>query len=340
VADITFDTAYVFVRHKQDVDEFEDGCITEIEIYLTYGSGCTLHLIANDRYVWQGGLAIDDIIFTADSACPGFADANEGTYSGTSGMLKADILPDVKEVPDYNVSESCVETELTISLQGTIAREYDSAQLAINSTEIVISGEYPSEGFTTGVCPCEGSCSGAECGDDGCGGSCGQCLATEDCYEGSCIKTWHDTSSGLTWQVVDPATEYTWAAAATDCSGLVLDSYSDWLLPTIDDLRSIIRGCAANETGGDCGVTDPACLDYSSCDTYCDYCNWGYGPGPNGCYSVDQLSGACSGYYGYGYYWSSSSTTYNDMAWVVRYSTGSLTYAYKTDSESVRCVRP
>jgi hypothetical protein len=37
------------------------------------------------------------------------------------------------------------------------------------------------------VCEAEAACAGKECGDDGCGGSCGQCPFNESCIDGSCI---------------------------------------------------------------------------------------------------------------------------------------------------------
>ncbi len=44
----------------------------------------------------------------------------------------------------------------------------------------------PAEG--TG-CSCTPNCTTAECGDDGCGGSCGSCTAPETCQSGQCICT-------------------------------------------------------------------------------------------------------------------------------------------------------
>ena len=47
-------------------------------------------------------------------------------------------------------------------------------------------------GCEAGACksdgPCEPSCSGKACGDDGCGGSCGDCQGGLQCNGGSCHK--------------------------------------------------------------------------------------------------------------------------------------------------------
>ncbi len=41
----------------------------------------------------------------------------------------------------------------------------------------------------TGKCKCQPVCDGLECGDDGCGGSCGTCLAPGFCQDGACQCT-------------------------------------------------------------------------------------------------------------------------------------------------------
>ncbi len=70
---------------------------------------------------------------------------------------------------------------------------------------------------TGGVCVCQPLCDGMECGDDGCGGSCGDCTGfQEGCVDGAC-----------------------------EC------------IPACDG-----RACAADGCGGDCGT----CGDGSACD--------------------------------------------------------------------------
>jgi MYXO-CTERM domain-containing protein len=36
-------------------------------------------------------------------------------------------------------------------------------------------------------CDCISNCDGAQCGDDGCGGSCGECIAPDVCSDGQCV---------------------------------------------------------------------------------------------------------------------------------------------------------
>ena len=40
-----------------------------------------------------------------------------------------------------------------------------------------------------GACACAPACEGKDCGDDGCGGSCGACAEGEACEEGACVTS-------------------------------------------------------------------------------------------------------------------------------------------------------
>jgi hypothetical protein len=144
--------------------------------------------------------------------------------------------------------------------------------------------------------------------------------------------TWYDPSSGLTWQ--NPPLDGTriWSNAKSYCSGLTMDS-GGWRLPTISELRSLIRGCTATQTGGSCGVTE-SCLSYGSCrDSSCSGCLYNGGPS-EGCYWPDELEGPCS------WYWSSSAAVDPiDRAWYVDFVSGFVDLVRIGAGSHVRCVR-
>lgn len=145
--------------------------------------------------------------------------------------------------------------------------------------------------------------------------------------------TWTDSTSGLTWQVT-PSDGMIWEDAKSYCDNLSLDG-GGWHLPTITELRTLIRGCDGTLTGGSCGVTDD-CLDLSCSNDSCYSCDYDAGPN-NGCYGPSELPGECNSY------WSSSAVAdLDDTAWAVYLSNGRVDYLPIDyyDGYFARCVRP
>lgn len=149
-------------------------------------------------------------------------------------------------------------------------------------------------------------------------------------------EAWTDAVTGLMWQN-PPGVPMSWDAAIDYCEGLSFAGHSDWRLPTISELRSLIRGCPETETDGYCDVTDD-CLDYADCGTYnkCNGCDIGEGP-DGGCYWPSKLNGICH------WYWSSSEVDNfpEKYAWYVSFELACIRYMSKASEEggSVRCVR-
>jgi hypothetical protein len=116
-----------------------------------------------------------------------------------------------------------------------------------------------------------------------------------------------------------------WAEAVTYCENL------GGRLPTISELRTLIKNCPATETDGACKVKDD-CLSLDDCwDDACDGC--GSDPDDLGKYSV----------FGDIYYlWSSSEPSGSaDFAWDVPFFNGGVSYYGKNSSlnDFVRCVK-
>jgi hypothetical protein len=144
--------------------------------------------------------------------------------------------------------------------------------------------------------------------------------------------TWKDPQSGLTWQVAPTGGMMQWEAAKSHCASLNLGGSSGWRLPTISELRTLIRGCAATQTGGSCGVTD-SCLNSSCGNRSCDGCNQGAGP-DNGNYWPSQLAGDVK------WYWSSSAVADNgNFVWRVYFWRGWVSEYGGVNGGLARCVR-
>ena len=144
--------------------------------------------------------------------------------------------------------------------------------------------------------------------------------------------SWTDPTTGLVWQD-PPATDPMPLAAAEDyCDQLVLDGADDWRLPTISELRTLIRGCPDTEPTGPCGVSDEC--NATQCGEGCDSCFAMVGPGSDGCYWDEALQGLCSRYW-------SASVAEDDptVAWSVLFVTAEVGAEPVLDPLFVRCVR-
>lgn len=194
-----------------------------------------------------------------------------------------------------------------------------------------------------GKCSCSPTCSEVECGDDGCGGSCGTCMEGFQCEEGECISYyWVDSTTGLMWE--NPPTcavngaDGDLQAAIAYCAQLEHAGHDDWRLPTIGELRTLIRGCPNTETGGDCPVDDNCLHPYCGLDD-CDGCPYLEGPGIDGLYWPPELS--MTGYEEMDH--RSSSTFVGEEAtetWIVMFAYGMLTTVSPFQAYyDYRCVR-
>jgi len=145
---------------------------------------------------------------------------------------------------------------------------------------------------------------------------------------------WTDPSSGLTWQVTPTAGYRQWDNAKAYCDNLSFGGYSDWRLPTITELRSLIRGCDDTMTDGSCGVTDD-CLASSCLNDSCKGCTQWNGPGRGGAYWPPELWGEVLDCY-----WSSSAVSGGGYVWIVSFDFGSVrTFPLGNYVHSARCVR-
>jgi len=123
-------------------------------------------------------------------------------------------------------------------------------------------------------------------------------------------------------------TDMKWSQAVNYCKNLNENGYSDWRLPTISELRTLIEHCPETQTGGKCSVTDN-CLSYKDCrNTPCKGCDYPL----NGQYysrlgDTERL-------------WSSSVISDRpDKAWNVHFYFGYVDDISKGYDDYVRCVR-
>ncbi|MCP4717715.1 MAG: DUF1566 domain-containing protein, partial [Deltaproteobacteria bacterium] len=110
---------------------------------------------------------------------------------------------------------------------------------------------------------------------------------------------WCDEATDLCWQ--DPQKDYYKegddgvepADAVRYCRNLSFGGYSDWRLPTIAELRTLVRGNPLTVTGGACPMgNESTSADMN--DENCGPVDLYEGPGIGGCYWPEELTGSCS----------------------------------------------
>ena len=130
-----------------------------------------------------------------------------------------------------------------------------------------------------------------------------------------------------------------WQAAVDKCTSLNSSNYggysSGWHLPTISELRTLIKNCSRNiMPGGTCKAREDeelVCLS-GSCWTLetCGSCTYD-----------ENNPGQYSKFGDTGWFWSSSTGSDDtDLAWHVDFYRGYVGYSYKDDyNYYLRCVR-
>ncbi|MBR4531031.1 DUF1566 domain-containing protein [bacterium] len=117
----------------------------------------------------------------------------------------------------------------------------------------------------------------------------------------------------------------TWHDAVSYCDNLTECGYTDWRLPNIDELRTLIQNHSGTQTGGSCPISEKAGkLAYRDWTDDCD--------GRNGS-NFSKLGDT-------DWFWSSSTLSdYTGYAWYVNFHYGDVGSNGKSSNDYVRCVR-
>ncbi|MFH1530861.1 MAG: hypothetical protein ABIK09_09040 [Pseudomonadota bacterium] len=115
-----------------------------------------------------------DACFVGDLDCTGITECMAGCPSGDSGCTTLCYYTGSPEGEDaYDAMIGCVVE--------TCGEEPTAV-----CWEEALAGACAVQGAACGLEPCEPDCAGVDCGDDGCGGSCGTCDPGFTCEDGAC----------------------------------------------------------------------------------------------------------------------------------------------------------
>lgn len=149
----------------------------------------------------------------------------------------------------------------------------------------------------------------------------------EESHHGGWVE---DENTGLFWQEPPAPDAMEWDQAITYCEDLHAGGFDDWRLPLVQELISMIEGCASRL----CEVHDPDCLATEECRTEdCRGCgtNMGF---DDGCFWGAPYSGTCD------WYWTASAVDGGPYdAWFVYFQSASVDNGAMSIEKQVRCVR-
>ena len=131
--------------------------------------------------------------------------------------------------------------------------------------------------------------------------------------------------------------ELSWKDAVEYCKRLMEIGYSDWHLPTINELRTLMRNCPDTEPGGLCNLTDECLADEISAGYTLIYseCN----SSDCSCIPDYKDEGLYSKLWDVGVLWSSTEAGNPEYAASAYFGYGELWTENKSIERLVRCVR-
>ena len=246
---VTFNHTTVALYHRQSADA-QGGCIYEADIALSSATGCSATIHAGN--ILNGSdLAVQDVVLTVDAGCPGFPASGYGSYSGNADLKLETLTLATTKVPDKNSPTSCFSSQVALSLSGQLVAPNLAQPLLVTLSKVTIAGEFVSVGSTTAACPCQPSCLGRDCGDDGCGGSCGSCTAPAQCAgDGTCVCPNCPCQPECAGKECGP--DGCEGLCGSCANGLTCNEASG--LCTVCSPQCAGRECGANGCGGVCGT--------------------------------------------------------------------------------------
>lgn len=151
-----------------------------------------------------------------------------------------------------------------------------------------------------------------------------------------------DSATGLIWSSAT-AQNKKWAEAGSHCNGLTEGGFEDWRMPTISELRTLVRNCQKTATGGACNVTDECTASYSTANPKCYDIN--LCTSTTNALGIERCGDKTDGSYSLlgdasVYLWSSSVPDEDhDKAWYIYFKNTNILNQKKTLTGMVRCVR-
>ncbi len=135
-----------------------------------------------------------------------------------------------------------------------------------------------------------------------------------------------DSSSGYIWS--KKSSNVTLSKAESNCQSLTEGGLSGWRLPTIGELRTLIKNCASTQQYGSCLISDDCLANTDECTAGCSSC-------------ASDSSGKYSKLGDTETLWSSSGLADNFyFVWTINFHSANFSYASNvSDKYAARCIK-
>jgi len=144
--------------------------------------------------------------------------------------------------------------------------------------------------------------------------------------ENSIEFPWTDPHTGLVWSVKNDRYGVKHDSANYFCKNMKENEKKDWRIPTISELRTLIKNCSKTETTGQCKASD-SCQTSACITASCGGCE-------------NSSDGRYSKLGDTGWYWSSTRVdgVQSGNLLFVGFSAGYVNKAYEMEKLMIRCV--
>ena len=143
---LEFTVADVILKHRMDVDQWEDGIIAEVRITLQRDDGCRLEVKAQGCPDSLGYMPVTSVVLQADAFCPGWPQEREGLYvpvgTGPLGTIQLENV----QVPGREQSNVCFDSSIALFLSASLQNAANGAPLNIQPTDLAVTGRLWSTG--------------------------------------------------------------------------------------------------------------------------------------------------------------------------------------------------
>jgi len=160
---VAFDSVTADLVHRRDVDDWEDGILTSVDLRFSAAGGCRLDVSAQGCLDESNRMVIRSVRWDADAACPGLGQDKEGIYISQPGGIMGTVTLSAGAVPQSDAVVGCFDGTVEVALSGEPLLSA-AGEATLTTSALVAEGHFLSAGDRYAKIDC-----GAVIGEDSTG---------------------------------------------------------------------------------------------------------------------------------------------------------------------------